>query len=177
MRLNIIIALIPKLGSTGCTTPQAWRIFSGEGAGEVPGDSTQSRQSRSRQFLIGGLNSSRGDGRGPSLGVAFAGRPGLFGQSRKCARISPARMSLPHPQPQGIVGPAGRPAPGASFRFLPSACSAKKRPRTAHLPSRESKTAGVRPHATGFEEAVATSESSRPGNDARTDTGYRSACH
>ena len=53
-------------------------------------------------------------------------------------------MSLPHPQPQGIVGPAGRPAPGAFFRFLPSACSAKKRPRTAHLPSRGSKTAGVR---------------------------------
>jgi hypothetical protein len=45
------------------------------------------------------------------------GRPGRFGQSRKCSRTSPARRSWPHPHPQGIAGPGGRPAPGAFFRF------------------------------------------------------------
>jgi len=85
----------------------------------------------------------------PELGVGShpsrVGPSGRFGQSRKCTRASLARTALPHRQPQGIAGPAGRPAPGAFFRFGPARLSAIEcSPVCVQPPFCESKTVSVR---------------------------------
>lgn len=42
---------------------------------------------------------------------------GRLGHVRTWSRIVPAPCDSPHPQPHGILGPGGRPAPGARLRF------------------------------------------------------------